>query len=72
MSAGDLASHFDFAKPTLSRHFSVLREADLIHGDKRGNSILYHLNISVLEDALLGMMETFKIEPKDETPDERK
>lgn len=70
MTAGELASHFDFAKPTLSRHFSVLSEADLIHGDKRGNSIIYHLNISVLEEALLSMMETFKIELKDETPDE--
>lgn len=70
MTAGELASHFDFAKPTLSRHFSVLREADLIHGDKRGNSILYHLNISVLEEALLSMMNTFKIELKEGTPDE--
>ena len=62
MSAGELADAFDFAKPTLSRHFSILRDADLIQGDKQGNKIIYRLNVSVLEEALLGMLETFNIE----------
>lgn len=61
LTAGEIASHFDYAKPTLSRHFSVLREADLIQGDKKGASITYRLNVSVLEEAILAMMETFKI-----------
>ncbi len=61
MSAGELADHFDFAKPTLSRHFSVLKEADLIQGTKNGNQIIYRLNVTVLEEALLGMLETFKL-----------
>lgn len=62
MSAGELAEHFDSAWPTLSRHFAILREADLIQGEKRGASIIYSLNVSVLEEALLGMMEMFKID----------
>ncbi|MEZ4659079.1 MAG: autorepressor SdpR family transcription factor [Caldilineaceae bacterium] len=62
MNAGELAEHFDFAKPTLSRHFSVLQEADLIQGTKLGNQIIYRLNVSVLEEALLGMLEMFKID----------
>ncbi len=62
MTAGEIADHFTSAKPTLSRHFSVLREADLIQGDKQSNTIIYRLNISVLEEALLRMLETFKIE----------
>ena len=62
MTAGEIAEHFTSAKPTLSRHFAVLREADLIQGDKQANSITYRLNISVLEEALLGMMEMFQIE----------
>lgn len=62
MSAGELAEHFDSAWPTLSRHFAVLREADLIQGEKRGASIIYSLNVSVLEEALLGMMEMFQID----------
>jgi ArsR family transcriptional regulator len=59
MTAGELAEHFPLAKPTLSRHFAVLREADLIHGDKTGTTITYRLNVSVLEEALLGLMNTF-------------
>ena len=68
MTAGELADNFEFAKPTMSRHFSVLREADLIQGNKTGTTITYRLNVSVLEEALLGMMDTFKItlEGKDE------
>jgi ArsR family transcriptional regulator, arsenate/arsenite/antimonite-responsive transcriptional repressor len=61
MSAGELAEHFDSAWPTLSRHFAILREAELIQGEKRGASIIYSLNVSVLEEALLGMMEMFQM-----------
>ena len=61
MTAGELAEHFDFAKPTLSRHFSVLKNADLIQGTKEGNQITYRLNVSVLEEALWLMMRTFQI-----------
>ena len=45
-----------------NRHFAILREADLIQGDKQGNRIMYRLNITVLEEALLAMMDTFKID----------
>lgn len=61
MTAGELAEEFDFAKPTLSRHFSVLRNADLIQGTKSGTTITYRLNVSVLEEAMVAMMETFNI-----------
>lgn len=61
MTAGELAEKFNFAKPTLSRHFSVLREADLIQGTKSGTTITYRLNVSVLEETMLAMMDTFKI-----------
>jgi ArsR family transcriptional regulator len=63
MTAGQLAENFDLAKPTLSKHFAVLREADLIHGEKNGTSIIYSLNVSVLEDALVSLMSRFKLSP---------
>jgi len=69
MTAGDLASHFESTKPTLSRHFSVLREADLIQGTKKGSTITYRLNVSVLEETMLAMMEMFKIDLGDTTHD---
>lgn len=62
MNAGELAEHFDFAKPTLSRHFSVLQEADLIQGTRDGNFIIYRLNVTVLEETMLAMMEMFGLE----------
>jgi DNA-binding transcriptional ArsR family regulator len=58
MTAGEIASHFDVAKPTLSAHFAVLREADLVESEKAGTSITYSLKLSVLEDALLSFAET--------------
>ncbi len=68
MIAGELAAHFNLAKPTLSRHFSVLKQADLIHSDKQGTTITYHLNLSALEDALLLMMSTFKLPMESYSP----
>ncbi|OHV84615.1 autorepressor SdpR family transcription factor [Rhizobium sp. LCM 4573] len=61
MSAGEIASHFSLAKPTLTGHFAVLREADLIHGEKAGTTITYSLHLSVLEDALRLLMDKFGI-----------
>ena len=66
MTAGELADEFDLSKPTMSAHFSVLREANLIDADKKGTTITYQLKMSVLEDALLGFAETFGFEPKQE------
>jgi DNA-binding transcriptional ArsR family regulator len=63
MTAGELAERFDLAKPTMSAHFAVLREADLIEAVKQGTTITYHLKLSVLEDALLGFADTLGIEP---------
>jgi DNA-binding transcriptional ArsR family regulator len=61
MTAGELAEHFDLAKPTLSGHFQVLKEADLIQADKVATTITYRLNVSVLEEALLALMNSFKL-----------
>ena len=56
MSAGDLAGHFDLSKPTLSVHFNKLKEADLIAVERQGTSLIYHLNTSILEEALSGFL----------------
>ena len=52
MRAGDLATHFELSKPTLSVHFAKLRDADLVSVERRGTSLIYHLNMSILEEAL--------------------
>jgi ArsR family transcriptional regulator, arsenate/arsenite/antimonite-responsive transcriptional repressor len=57
MSAGELADQFDLAKPTLSGHFSVLKVADLVGTERRGTTIIYRLNMSVLEEAMAALMD---------------
>lgn len=64
LSAGDLAAHFEVSKPTMSAHFAVLREADLIDSTKQGTTVMYCLKLSVLEDSLLGFAELLGIEPR--------
>jgi DNA-binding transcriptional ArsR family regulator len=68
MSAGAIAERFDVSKPTLSGHFAKLKDAGLIHADKDGTSIIYSLNLSVLEEVLLGFMGRMGLAPdgKDE------
>jgi DNA-binding transcriptional ArsR family regulator len=61
MTAGELSAHFTVSKPTMSAHFAVLREADLIDGGKQGTTITYRLKLSVLEEALLGFSHAFGI-----------
>jgi DNA-binding transcriptional ArsR family regulator len=59
MSAGEISDRFDVSKPTMSAHFAVLKEADLVHAEKVGKSVIYHLKLSVREDALLGFVHSF-------------
>jgi len=58
MTAGELSDQFSVSKPTMSAHFSVLQEAGLIEAEKSGRMIIYRLKMSVLEDALLGFVQT--------------
>ena len=53
MSAGEITEHFDVTAAAISRHLSVLREADLIRDHREGKFIYYDLNASVLEEIML-------------------
>jgi len=59
MSAGEIAARFDVSKPTMSAHFAVLREAGLVTSEREGKSVIYQIQMSVLEDALLGFAQVF-------------
>ena len=52
LSAGEIGEHFDISAAAISRHLSVLREADLVWDQREGKFIYYSLNTSVLEDVL--------------------
>jgi len=51
-TAGELAEHFDMSKPSVSHHFTVLKQADLIASRREGQQIVYYLNTTVMEDVL--------------------
>ena len=53
LSAGEIADHFPVTGASISRHLSVLKEADLIRDTREGKFIYYDLNASVLEEILL-------------------
>ena len=53
LAAGEIASHFSVSDAAISRHLSVLNDADLIRDEREGKYIYYQLNTSVLEDILL-------------------
>ena len=53
LSAGEIVEHFDVTGASISRHLSVLKEADLIRDTREGKYIYYELNASVLEEIML-------------------
>lgn len=57
LPAGEIADHFQITAAAISRHLSVLREADLIEDSREGKYIFYELNASVLEEILLWISE---------------
>ncbi len=52
LNAGEISSHFNISKPSISHHLDILKRADLISSEKKGQFIQYSLNTSILEDLL--------------------
>ena len=57
LSAGEISAHFPVTDASISRHLSVLKEADLIEDTREGKYIYYELNASVLEEIMLWISE---------------
>ena len=62
LSAGEICDHFDIAAAAISRHLSILKDADLIRDDRQGKYIYYELNASVLEEILLWITDLKGVE----------
>ena len=57
MTAGEIGERFDMTAAAISRHLSVLKEADLIRDQRDGKYIIYELNASVLEEIMLWLSD---------------
>lgn len=52
LSAGQIAEQFDISKPSISNHLGILRSAGLVSSERQGQSIVYHLNMTVLQEVM--------------------
>jgi DNA-binding transcriptional ArsR family regulator len=59
MTAGELAERFDMTRPSMSHHFTVLKQADLVTSRRDGQQIYYGLNTTVVEDLLAIVWDLF-------------
>ncbi len=62
-SAGEISERFDISAAAVSRHLSVLKDADLVEDTREGKFIFYELNVSVLEEILLWISDLRGEEP---------
>ena len=53
MSVGDIVKQFDLTQPTISRHLDILRKAKIVTSERKGNQIIYSLNLSAIQDVLV-------------------
>lgn len=68
LSAGEIADQFNISKPSISHHLSILKQAKLVQDERQGQSIVYSLNLTVMQEALgwfLGMIGTKGDNPDD-------
>ena len=59
MTAGEIADRFALSKPTVSHHLNILKQAGLITGEKRAQTITYRLNTTVFQDFLKSVAALF-------------
>ncbi len=52
LNAGEIADEFNISKPSISHHLDILKRADLVTSEKKGQFIVYSLNTTILEDLL--------------------
>ncbi|SDQ09881.1 autorepressor SdpR family transcription factor [Flagellimonas zhangzhouensis] len=52
MNAGEISERFNISKPSISHHLDILRQADLVTSEKKGQFVEYSLNTTILEDLL--------------------
>jgi len=60
MPAGEIAKHFSITLPTLSHHLNVLKQNNLVTFQRKGQELIYSLNLSVFEETAKALLKFFK------------
>ena len=61
MTAGEISARFAISAPSVSHHLSVLKNADLVLAERNGQTIVYSLNTTVVQEFLQELMQLFKV-----------
>lgn len=64
LSAGQLGKNFEISAPSLSHHLSVLKQAGLVSSRRKGQEIIYSINLSVFEEVAESLIKLFKVNKK--------
>lgn len=65
MNAGEIADYFPIAKPTLSGHFTILKNANLVTTERQGTTILYRINETAMEQVLSAVLDLTGVKTKE-------
>lgn len=62
LTAGEIAAQFDMTKPSVSHHLAILKSAGLVQDERRGQNIVYNVNMTVFQELMkwfydLGLMQ---------------
>ncbi|MDX1503845.1 MAG: metalloregulator ArsR/SmtB family transcription factor [Thermoanaerobaculia bacterium] len=60
MAVGQIVDQFDLSQPTISRHLSVLKQAELVVDERRGQRVIYHLRENALASGVVGYFGSFR------------
>ncbi len=60
LSAGEIGKHFNITLPSISHHLNILKQADLVSFQRKGQQIIYSLNLSVFEEVAKALINYFK------------
>lgn len=61
MTAGEIAEKFNISKPSISHHLNILKQAELVDDERKGQNIVYSLNTSVFEDVMRMLLDIFDV-----------
>ncbi len=61
LNASEIGAHFDMSAPSISHHLKVLKDAELVQSERRGQTIVYSLNETVIQEVLQALFDLFEV-----------
>lgn len=60
MTANEIVQHFNMSQPSISKHLEILKQAELVTAEKKGQFMIYSINLTVLQSVLGGFLQLFE------------